>query len=385
MAHIFDLPTEVRMEIFRLLLLTKHTRRAAPYQPATCHALQPAILRVCYQFRQEAGDVLYRENIFVHVTTNYALLEYDLRTAGLCALVRGRLACQFPFYSLRASLKYDLPAPALSTHDFMIPGEDLEVCCSLLWLLKIGHYHQITLRLTVLSPFPDLVPNIAKQESLILPFRNSWHVARAAVDGVVDLAVASQLKKALTGKLPRVPEAVLVFALSLEEQGDQFLQQRNYYESAVTYHKAFAACQQLHHRPGYNLFSGISRPFSKDPSNISCRLMLNIVLSFLRLEAWQDVVESTARFHVFIGPDSRFLRGVSNLFMITYLRRAIAYKKIGKHVDSECDLRCAKYHCKFLQNSKVLEEYIDVEEQKLLGLEVDEEWLETMRANLGSL
>lgn len=380
MAHIFELPTEVRLEIFRQLLLTKHTKRAAPYQLAIPHTLQPAVLLVCRQFQQEAGDILYRENVFVQIVTNWRFLSDDLKLAGLASITGGEPAQRFAHYSLRAEFAFHASPDMPSTSHFMIPAEDLELFCSLFWLLRVRRYHQITLHLTVLPPIGDLQRSIAKQESLLRPFQQLWHIARAAVDGHVDPRVVQRLKKALTEKIPPSAEARLRFLMSLEAEGDQCLRQSNYFGSAVTYYKAFATCQVCSHScvDGANAKEALEILLNNE---LPLRLMSNITLAFLKLRAWNDVLES-ANFVTDFSPPGL---DHSIRLLIAYFRKAIAFKELGDSTGSEREFQMAILHSRSAGTHHDIEVYLRAEQQKLYGWRVDDEWLELERAKFGFL
>lgn len=69
---IFRVPTEIRLKIYRLLLLSDQTIRMQWYEDDDSsedyirhlNGLFPAILSTCHLIHNEAIDVLYRENIF---------------------------------------------------------------------------------------------------------------------------------------------------------------------------------------------------------------------------------------------------------------------------------------------------------------------------------
>lgn len=356
MAHIFDLPAEVRMEIFRRLLLTRYTERAAPYKPHIPHALQPAILRVCYQFRQEAGDVLYRENVLIHVITNYPNLVYDLRTAGLSSIAIGHQAKVFAHYSLRVHLLFQ--GLRLDDYHFMIAVEDLPLFCSLFWLLKVRRDHQLSLHLTVLSPFHDLPPSIAKQESLILPFHQLWHIACAAIDGFVDHGIAARLRAALTGKIPQCPEKLHEFAQSLKQNGDQCTLARDHFGGAINYYQAFAVCQEILRTLRHTyLFPLTNRHIARDLTARELCLMSNITIAFYKLTAWEDAEEMA---DATIWMCLQF--GQTRDLVIAYFRRALARKEQGNYNGARLDFRSAKIHCGNLQNRFHVEQYIRMEE-----------------------
>lgn len=369
MAHMLDLPTEVRLEIFRQLLLTKHTKRAVPYQLAIPHTLQPAVLCVCRQFHQEAGHVLYRENVFVHIVTNYRFLGDELKLAGLALITTGGAAQCFAHYSLRAIFAFHLPQDIRPfNYHFMIPAEDLELFCLLFWLLRVRRLHQITLRLTVLPPVGDLQRSIAKQESLIRPFQQLWHIARAAVDGDVDPRVVQRLKKALTEIISPSADARLRFVMSLEAEGDQCLRQSDYFGGAIRYSKAFATSHVFYYS------KTMLEPLN---TGLSSRLLSKITLAFLKLGAWNDVIDT-------ISLITCCGQGFDHITMvIAHFRKAIAHKALGDSIGSETEFQSAFIKSRFVVTQHDIERYLRVEQQKLYGWKVDDEWLEQERVKFG--
>lgn len=379
MAHLLDLPTEVRLEIFRQLLLTKHTKRAAPYQFAFPHTLQPAVLCVCRQFHQEAAHVLYRENVFVHIMTNYRFLDDDLHFAGLASIARGGAAHRFAHYSLRAVFAFHALPQDMGPYHLMIPAEDLELFCMLFWLLRVRRLHQITLHLTVLPPIGDLQRSIAKQESLLRPFQQLWHIARAAVDGDVDPRVVQRLKKALTEIIPSSPEARLRFVMSLEAEGNQCLRQSDYFGGAVRYSKAFATSQISYVSNSTFGHAGFGNATFEPLLNtgLSPHLLSNITLAFLKLGAWNDVMEST-NLVTCCG------LGFDHLTMlIAHFRKAIALKQLGDSIGSQTEFQAAFMQSRSVVTQHDIERYLRVEQQNLYGWRVDDKWLELERAKFG--
>ncbi|MCJ1343958.1 hypothetical protein MMC31_002157 [Peltigera leucophlebia] len=71
---ILRLPTEIRLKIYRHLLVSDTCTRMQSMQmhndegiqgTRTPHCIYPAILRTCHLIHAEATDVLYRENVFL--------------------------------------------------------------------------------------------------------------------------------------------------------------------------------------------------------------------------------------------------------------------------------------------------------------------------------
>lgn len=372
--HILSLPTELRLEIFRHLLLTKHTKRAAPYQPAIPHALQPALLRVCHQFRREAQDVLYRENVFVHIMTNYYHLQADFNNVGLSAVTDQCFARQFPYYSLRASLSFHQPhcfPVEPHTHHFMLPAEDLQRFCSMFWLLKVRRHLQMSLCLTVLTPGGGARPSIAKQESLVLPFQELWHISRAAVDGHVDPHIAERLKRALTETLPRSTPERLRFVATLTHQGDEFSQQRDHFQGAITYYKAFAAGLGVERK-----LMLIGQPTQNIPQPYD--VMSKITLAFLKLGAWRDAEES-ADIVVALCMGTADVLGL----VIAYFRKGIARKMLGNFHGSKHDIDWAVRWARSLWNYSAVINYLLLEQNHLWNPGLDDKGLKIQRAKFG--
>lgn len=380
MPHILALPIEVRLGIFRQLLLTKHNKRAAPYQLAIPHTLQPAVLCVCRRFQREAGDVLYRENVFVHILTNYSLLSEDLRCTGLASITCGRAAKRFAHYSLSATIEFYGQTPLIGslTNHFMIPAEDLDQFCALSWVLRVRRNHRVSLHLRVLAPIGGLQRSIVMQESLLRPFQQLWHIHCAAVDGHVDVGVVQRLKKALTEKIPSSAEAGLELVLSLETEGDRCLRQSDFLGGIVAYSKIIGTSQVLCQWGQWGDIGSGSSPLSKILQNmLSRRVVPNITLCFLKLGAWDEVLE--------LAYDN--LRHVHLVDYSTatcaHFRMAIAFKVLGDLHTSKDEFALAIFSSRHMRCSDDVERYLRVEQLKLYGWLVDDEWLELERAKFG--
>lgn len=66
LSPIFRLPAELRLKVYRLLLLSDQTVRMVkdPESSPRPNCLFPAILRICRFIHNEAAGVLYGENLF---------------------------------------------------------------------------------------------------------------------------------------------------------------------------------------------------------------------------------------------------------------------------------------------------------------------------------
>ena len=93
------LPPEVRLEVYRHLLLRRRGTHLVPtsmqryshqcwVDPDPNKNLHPAILRTCRLVRNEATDVLYSENLF-------GIHHVDLNNANLCLVKQAARICKF--------------------------------------------------------------------------------------------------------------------------------------------------------------------------------------------------------------------------------------------------------------------------------------------------
>lgn len=344
-SHILNLPRGLLQEIFRELLLTKYTKRAAPYQHPIRHALQPGLLRVCHRFQSEGKQLLYHENVFVHVGTNNLDLFRELKYAGLSWFKIGKSVNEFPYYSLRALIFFhpqeDAPLQPCRYY-VMLPAEDLERFCLLFWLLRIRQQLEISLKLTVLTPLGGPEHSIAKQESLVLPFYEFWFISRAAIDGDIDFGVSERLREALRGTLPASLPERKEFFLAHTQKADHLGKTRNYFQCAITYNKAFLAFKGLQMDPS----------FRRQSLRLTLSLMSDITLTFLRLGAWRYADES-ASFVVTLTQKLLWNHLASNVaarspprehlltMVITYFRRGVARRMVGNEDGSKQDLETA--------------------------------------------
>ena len=76
------LPSELRVEIYRILLLTTNLECSAPFEIPHQERPHVSIIRTCRQIRSEATYVLYQENTFVHLTTADMNPRADLKVMG---------------------------------------------------------------------------------------------------------------------------------------------------------------------------------------------------------------------------------------------------------------------------------------------------------------
>lgn len=80
---------EIRDEVYRLCLLTRHTKRAYFLHPAIPHSLDLAILRICRQIHEESSHILYCENAFVRIVTDLELQATDIAARGVACISSG--------------------------------------------------------------------------------------------------------------------------------------------------------------------------------------------------------------------------------------------------------------------------------------------------------
>jgi len=83
------LPKEIRDEVYRLCLLTRHTKRASFLHPAIPHSLDLAILRICRQIHDESSYIVYCENAFVRIVTDLKLQATDIAATGVACVSSG--------------------------------------------------------------------------------------------------------------------------------------------------------------------------------------------------------------------------------------------------------------------------------------------------------
>jgi hypothetical protein len=211
-----SLPREIRDEVYRLCLLTRHTKRACFLHPAIPHSLDLVILRICRQIHEESSHILYCENAFVRIVTDLKLQATDIAARGVACISSGenttRCTRVHPSridYSLEATLRFrtfyatewidEKPIAQLSHnewHDyrsaqFLVAVEDLSTFCAILCFLKDDRGASIRcwsmdIRLPISRHRPEpVIPSSAKLSELLTPFTHFWGVEHVQTRGLI--------------------------------------------------------------------------------------------------------------------------------------------------------------------------------------------------------
>ena len=121
---------------------------------------------------------------------------------------------------------------------------------------------------------------------------------------------------------------------------------------------------------------------------VSLRLMSNITLAFLKLRAWNDVMESAMKCLMELGLypttiDPSMIINPSMMRIMAHFRKAIALKELGDPMGSHREFQSAIFYSQAISTQHDLKRYLLVEQEKLYGWKVDDEWLELERAKIG--
>lgn len=209
-------PKEIRDEVYRLCLLTRHTKRASFLHPAIPHSLDLAILRTCRQIHEEYSYILYCENAFVRIVTDLNFRANYIAAGGVACITSGedttRCTKVHPSridYSLEATLRFrTFPAndwidrePTIQLshnewHDyrsaqFLVAVEDLPTFCAILCFLKNDKGARIRcwsmdLRLPISCYRPEpIIPTPGELTKLLTPFTHFWGVEHVRTRGLI--------------------------------------------------------------------------------------------------------------------------------------------------------------------------------------------------------
>lgn len=127
-----NLPLKIRLLIYKHLILTRNTARAAAFDKTLHHSAYLIVLPLfllCRQVLHKARYTFYQENNFVPIVTNYEYLACDLDVAGTSTLASGRVAKKFPCYGLRLSITF---AQAGSVWQVKVALEYIQSICHVL-------------------------------------------------------------------------------------------------------------------------------------------------------------------------------------------------------------------------------------------------------------
>ena len=224
-----DLPAEIRLKVYRYLLLTRSTKFMEPTFNVAQHDLQPAILRTRSLINKEAGAVLYGENSFVHIVHDELLFLRQLRkneVSLLCTRYPQRID---QMCSLKITITTE-PVISSKRYHTMIASEDLGLMCTLLWTW-LGRVHvNVSLDFSKYSNAIELSQD--RQDKLLLPFKNPFRPSRITVRGAINQQLAAEVEAAPLKFISMSAVELLEIMRSLRREGEQ-LQKAGKYRRGV--------------------------------------------------------------------------------------------------------------------------------------------------------
>ena len=216
-----DLPSEVRLIVYRYLLLTKLNKFVEPAFNMGQHDLHPAILQTCKLIKKEASAVLYGENSFVQIVHD------DPAFLGQLIRYEVSLLCdRYPQQLDRmCSLEVTIitqPDTSSKTYHMMIASEDLELMCPLLWT-SLGRGH---VDMDVHLDFRAYVNAITlpqnRQDELLIPFKTVFRASSITVKGAINGTLAAEVEHAPLKFISMSAEELLELMRWLRRKGEQY-------------------------------------------------------------------------------------------------------------------------------------------------------------------
>ena len=194
-----DLPTEVRLQIYRCLFLTRSNKTVSPIDNSAYHDLQPAILRTRKLIEQEARAVLYCENTFIHIIHDLPMFETESSNHQLSLLGKHHPQ-RFPrMCSLEVSI-ITQPDSTSEKHHIMVPSEDLELTCTLFCITLVGGQREGQRHMDVSLDFSESVNAMTlstnRQDELLLPFKSLHRASSITVRGAINRDLATEVQDA---------------------------------------------------------------------------------------------------------------------------------------------------------------------------------------------
>ena len=251
-----DLPPEVRLKIYRYILLTRLNKGIEPIFNIAQHDLQPAILRTCSLIKQEASAVLYDENSFIHIVHDDALFLRQLRKNEVSLLCQ-RYPHRIDQMCSLAVTVITQPGTSSKEYHIMIASEDLGLMCTMLstWL---GRMH-IDVSLDFSEHTNAIKLTQARQDKLLLPFKTLFRPSTITVRGAINQHLAAEVEGAPLKFISMSAVELLELMRSLRREGEQLHKAGNYRRSIM------CLIQALDMNINHENIRGLRKPDSRGP------------------------------------------------------------------------------------------------------------------------
>ena len=226
-----DLPPEVRLGVYRYLLLTRSNKFIDPTYNMAHYDLQPAILQTCGLIKKEACAVLYGENTFVQIVHDSPLFERELRKHDVPLLCKSHPR-QIPrMCGLEVTIDTGADDPS-AKYRIMIGSEELELMCTLLWITLLGRRHvDVYLNFSQYVNAITLPPN--RQDQLLLPFKTLFRASSITVQGATNQNLAAEVEYAPLKFISMSAVELLELMRLLRREGEQYQNAGNYRRSIM--------------------------------------------------------------------------------------------------------------------------------------------------------
>ncbi len=290
-----DLPSEVRLEVYRYLLRTRSIKIISPLDNLAHHDLQPAILRTCGLIKREARAVLYRENSFIQIVHDSPIFEIEVRKYDIALLCKLHPQQIFRMCSLEVTVTTQ-PNTSSETYHIIITSEDLELMCTLLWVL-LGREH-----MNVYLDFSESVNAIRlspkRQDELLLPFKTLFRASTITVKGAINHNLAAEVEDAPLKFTSMSTLELLGLMQLLRREGEQYQKAGKYRRSIM------CLIQALDLTISHKNIRGLRKPDSRGPwpgqslwAALAIEYFCNttaLSIMFKKEECWQAAYNKTS-------------------------------------------------------------------------------------------
>ncbi|KAI9879610.1 MAG: hypothetical protein M1830_007970 [Pleopsidium flavum] len=331
-----NLPAEIRNQIYQLALSTRRGTREYGFQPAIRFGLQINLLSTCHQFHQEASDILYRENTFIHVLTRYRGFVDELITNGIPLVARDAAARFFPSRSLRIILSFSGIPPYSEIH-LIIAKEDLPAFCMVLWQVDLRWWtpqYALSLELQVLPQSGDQCLSEESQQLLLDPFKTLTAVSQVSISGPVAPALAQEVETAMVTTVPEYTEEMLQRAMTVEREGRKALRSRQYFLSAAKCSNLLALCSAIARsddvRAECRSAPNVDKPYWSANTNLLLLANANLGRLYSMMGRWEKTYDRTNT-AIEIGTNTARIRADNAYLALLYHIRACAHSHLHGH------------------------------------------------------
>ena len=246
---LMTLPNEIRLEIYRYLLVARRTRPRSTR--ASGHDLWPQILQTCHEVRAEAMDVFKRENVFIRVVHNSSRFEDMLRHYGIYSLDKPSHALDFQCLSFVIIIAFSSPEPWRQRCIMTISSINLLRMCCVLWL-----FSAVAERISSIEvqPFYSTIARIVPRRSIeefLVPIRRLWQAENIYLTHETRTEVVRG-PSALPTRMSWVPaEHILGHMQAFVRQANRLREAKEYFNSAMLYSKLIYMTFALHERQDF--------------------------------------------------------------------------------------------------------------------------------------